>query len=153
MNGPQKRKTRNLSAKSIPPSPVLRNLFRNYLDVIQTASPSFMIWLLRDSGDTYCQINGKISTKPFFISLNRHSSHPGRGWYTVQRSFRLYSTSRSRSSSARECTGCPEMPFTPPYTSAIFEASLTKRSGSNAIKSQHYSWMRWPFKWSGEPET
>jgi hypothetical protein len=59
---------------------------------------------------------------------------------------------RSTFSRARMNPSSPKMPLTQPNTSAIFETSPTKCSGSRAMELQHFSWMHWPFKWSWEPE-
>jgi hypothetical protein len=82
-SGYKRKSKKEMSAKSIPPPLIFRNLLLGYLDLIPIALSSPFIWLLRTCGNTRCQIKEKILTRRFFVSQSQSFSHHILGWDAV----------------------------------------------------------------------
>ena len=126
----------DLSTKSIPPSHSCGTFSLFFLDPILVALNLCFLWPDSRADDTYCQIKGKILTRPLSILQNQYSSRLSRGYNAVQLSLPIFSYSPTPFSCAQICPNNPRMPFAQPNTFPIFEITPTKFQESHAIKSQ-----------------
>ena len=121
----------DLSTKSIHLSPIFSNVSSYHLGQTLFAFPLFLVWLWRDSGE-HMLSNQREDLDKLILHFTKSILTP-RSWLKHGPMIFHCSSSLSHLSSARKGQTSPKMPFMQSNTSAIFETSLTKRSGCRAI--------------------